>query len=100
MLGQTYQKSKSDYIRHIDYFESYFGAINFAIYAVISFVFYSFVEIYTFGADIQYADRILVYMFVSIELLNVMRMPMMFTITYAGHFKNTMRVLNNLCKPL
>lgn len=91
ILGQTYQTDMDKYRRRIDQFESMFSAVAFSLYAVIFFVLYAFVSLYTKGVeDIQYADRLLVLLFVAIELLSAMRQPMQQTIHYAGHFKKTM----------
>lgn len=91
ILGQTYQTDRAKYIRRIDQFESWFSALAFSVYGVIFFALYSFVRLYTSGVeDVVYADRLLVLMFVSIELLSAMRQPMQQTINYAGHFKNTL----------
>lgn len=89
VLGQTYHTNQAKYIQRIDLFESYFSALNFAMHAVIFYVLHAFVQMYTRGADMQYADPKLVYLFVAIELLTIMRMPMLQTINYAGHFKKT-----------
>lgn len=90
VLGQTYQTDKQKYGRWINVFESYLSAAAFAVYAVVFFVLYAFVGLYTGGVtDIRYADHLLVLLFVVIELLTVMRTPMLQTINYAGHFKLT-----------
>lgn len=90
VLGQTYQTDKQKYVRRIDAFESYFSALSFAVFAVVFYVLYAFIGLYTRGVtDMQYADHTLVILFVLIELLSVMRMPMLQTINYAGHFKLT-----------
>lgn len=89
VLGQTFQTDTKRYVQRIDMFESLFSALNFALHAVIFFVLYAFVRLYTQGADVNHADQILVYLFVGIELLTLMRMPMLQTINYAGHFKKT-----------
>lgn len=91
VLGQTYQRDKSRYRRRIDQFEAWFSALAFSLYAVIYFLMFSFVKLYTYGVeDAVYADHLLVILFVVIELLSVMRQSMQQTINYAGHFKNTM----------
>ena len=90
VLGQTFQTDLVKYTRRIDLFESYFSAVTFALYAVVYYVLFSFVSLYTYGiTDITYADRNLVFLFVIIELLTVMRTPMLQTINYAGHFRKT-----------
>ena len=91
ILGQTYQTDHEKYIRRIDQYESWFSALSFAVCAVVFYVMYDFVALYTQGVqDAVYADRMLVLLFVLIELLSVIRAPMLQTISYAGHFKNTM----------
>lgn len=90
VLGQTYQTDREKYIKRIDVYESYFSAFVYSIHAVICFVLFAFVKLYTQGVtDIAYADQTLVVLFVAIELLTVMRVPMLQTIGYAGHFKKT-----------
>lgn len=90
VLGQTYQADLALYTRRIDRLETYYSALSFAVYAVLNFLMFSFVKIYTSGVtDIVYADQWLVILFVLIELLNIMRLPMLHTINYAGHFKKT-----------
>lgn len=91
ILGQTYQTDRKKFVQRIDQYESWFSALAFAICAVVFYVLYDFVALYTKGVqDVIYADRTLVLLFVLIELLTVIRSPMHQTINYAGHFKNTM----------
>ena len=91
ILGQTYQTDKKKFIRRIDQFESWFSALAFSLYSVVYFLLYGFVQMYTEGiTDAIYADRVLVLLFVLIELLIVMRTPMLQTINYAGYFKETL----------
>lgn len=90
ILGQTYQTDKNLYVSRIDRFESFFSALSFSVFAVIFYILYDFVSLYTRDVqDVVYADRLLVLLFVSIELLSVMRAPMLQTINYAGHFRET-----------
>ena len=91
ILGQTYQTDRKKFVQRIDQYESWFSAIAFAICAVVFYVLYDFVALYTKGVqDAVYADKTLVLLFMMIELLSVIRAPMLQTISYAGHFKNTM----------
>lgn len=91
ILGQTFQTDRESYIHRIDQFESWFSSFLFALCAVIYFILYDFVRLYTSNVqDIVYADHGLVLLFVLIELLTVLRMPMQQTINYAGHFKQTL----------
>ena len=91
-LGQLFQIDKRDYIRKIMIFELVFGALSFSIYAVAFDMILPFVRLYTSGvADIQYEDGLIAILFTTIALLTIIRQPMLMTINYAGHFKNTTR---------
>lgn len=91
ILGQTFQTDKEKFARRIDQFESMFSGLTFSLYAVIFHILFAFVSLYTKGVeDIKYADYTLVLLFTVIELLTVMRTPMLQTINYAGHFKQTL----------
>ena len=90
-LGQKFNTDRPSFLRMIDAVDVYFGGLCFAFYAVAAALFLPFVQLYTQGVtDIPYADRILCLLFVAVELLTFLRMPMLNTINYAGHFKNTL----------
>lgn len=90
ILGQTYSQDLQRYVVQVDLFESYFSAFTFAMHAVVFYVLYAFMRLYTAGAqDVVYTDKLLVFYFVAIEIFACMRIPMERTIHYAGHFKLT-----------
>lgn len=90
-LGQKFSTEKSNFIKMIDAVDVYFGGVCFAVYTVAAVLFLPFIKLYTRGVtDIEYADIKLCLLFVVIELLTYARIPMLNTINYAGHFKNTL----------
>ena len=90
ILGQTFQTDKERFKERIDFFESMYSSISFALFATALFLFVPFMKLYTQGAeDINYADYKLALLFVAIALLTAARVPMLRTINYAGHFKLT-----------
>lgn len=91
VLGQTYQTDRPLYIRQIDLVESYYSAALYALFSVALFLFLPFMRLYTAGVtDINYIDPWLAVLFVLASLLDKSRTPMLCTIDYAGHFKNTL----------
>lgn len=91
ILGQTFQTNLKQYIERIDVFESLYSAICFSIYSVTLFLLIPFISIYTRGVtDINYVDSNLAVLFITIALLTVIRTPMLYTIQFAGHFKETL----------
>lgn len=92
VLGQTYQTDKALYTKRIDFVESANSALHYAVFSVTLFLFLPFMRIYTQGVtDVNYVDPWLALLFVLCTLLDKSRMPMLNTINYAGHFKDTLR---------
>lgn len=90
ILGQTFQLDRKLYIKRIDLFEMVYGVAAFTLFLVALRLFVPFVRLYTRGVnDIKYADDYLALLFVAVALLTAMRVPMLLTINYAGHFKQT-----------
>lgn len=90
-LGQIFQRDLEKYKKHIDLFEMCYSAAVFAILSVTLFLLLPFIKLYTNGiTDAEYADERLAVLFVTISLLTHVRVPMQYTINYAGHFKATM----------
>lgn len=90
ILGQTYQKDRERYKRMIDLFDSIYGAVAYALYAVAYYLFLPFMALYTEGVtDINYVDGGVALLFVLTALLSHSRVAMNQTISYAGHFKQT-----------
>ncbi len=90
-LGQTYNLDRKKYISRIDMIEIFCAALYFSMFTVVLKLILPFMQLYTSGVtDISYVDKYLAILFVAYELLNWMRMPMLQTINYAGHFKETL----------
>lgn len=90
ILGQAFQTDRKIFKDEIDFFESMYSAVAFALFATTLFLFLPFMRLYTKGVeDINYIDYKLAVLFISIALLTAARTPMLKTINYAGHFKLT-----------
>lgn len=90
-LGQNYQTNKALYTRRIDLAESYFSAALYAIFSVALFLFLPFMRLYTAGVtDVNYIDPWLALLSVLVSLLHKSRLCMNDTISFAGHFKQTL----------
>lgn len=91
VLGQTYQTNKKLFIHRIDMVESYYSAMVYSFFSVTLFLFLPFVRLYTSGVtDINYVDVTLAILFILCSLLDKGRVPMLHTINYAGHYKETL----------
>ena len=89
-MGQTFQVDKEQFKKMIDTFEILYSSVSFCLFSVALYLFVPFMKLYTVGvSDIEYADTKLALLFVSAALLTAMRLPMLLTINYAGHFKMT-----------
>ena len=89
-LGQLYNSEKEKYKKRIDALELLLAILAFSAFAVVLYFITPFMAIYTHGVeDINYIDKKLAILFVCYELLNICRIPMLSTINYAGHFKQT-----------
>ena len=89
-LGQLYQTKKNEFEKRMDICESIYSTAFSTLYSVALFLFVPFMKLYTSGiTDINYVDYRLALLFVSIELLSLMRIMMTKTIYFAGHFKDT-----------
>lgn len=90
-LGQIYNTNLERFKKIIDIVELYYGAIAFALYTVALYLYIPFMKLYTAGiSDINYIDYALPWLFVLAEVLVIIRTPMLKTITFAGHFKQTL----------
>lgn len=91
LLGQTYQTDLVRYQKMIDLFDSAYGGLAYALYAVALYLFLPFMRVYTAGVtDINYVDGKLAILFVITSLMSQSRVGMSVTVNYAGHFKQTM----------
>lgn len=89
-LGQNYQTNRERYKQMIDVFESIYSVLAYGFYAVALYLYLPFMRLYMAGVtDINYVDGKLAILFVAAGLLSHSRVPMVQTIDYAGHFKQT-----------
>lgn len=89
-LGQLYQTQKSVFAKRVDLCESVYSISFHTFNSVALFLFVPFMRLYTSGiTDINYVDYRLAVLFVTIELLSSVRIMMLKTINFAGHFKLT-----------
>lgn len=89
-LGQLFQTNTRKYKVVVDLFESYFSALGFSLLSVAMFLYIPFMELYTKNvSDINYIDKDLAILFIIVTVLTIIRIPMLNTINYAGHFKLT-----------
>lgn len=90
ILGQTYNKDKSQYLRLIDTYDTYKTGFGFALFTIACILLLPFVTLYTQGASgVQYVYAAYPLLFVIPELLNLCRDAMSNTINFAKHFKQT-----------
>lgn len=90
ILGQTYYEDRNRYLKLNDIYDTYYMALNFAIYTVTYILFLPFMQLYTAGVkDINYIDNLLPILFVFIQVLNCGRTAANNAINVAGHFKKT-----------
>lgn len=91
VLGQFFNTDKIRFIKTIDVVDVYFSGACFSVYTVAAVLFIPFINLYTRDVmDINYSDTKLALLFIVVELLTFSRMPMLNTINYAGHFKDTL----------
>ncbi len=90
LLGQTRQTDLQRYRKMIDLMESLYSALAYSFYAVALYLYLPFMRLYTRGvSDANYVDGKIAVLFVAIGLLSHTRLPMVRTIEYSGHFKQT-----------
>ena len=89
ILGYEYQHSLSDFTKKYDVMECTIGAVMFSAYATLYLLFTPFISLYTQGADINYIDQKLVFLFIVFQILNAGRKVPQNAINVAGHFKKT-----------
>lgn len=90
-LGQLYNNKKDRFKEYIDSVELFTSNICFILFTVTLCLTTSFVGLYTNGVnDINYVDQKLAILFVMVQLMTYMRTPMLNTIGYAGHFRQTL----------
>lgn len=91
-LGQIFNVDKERFKKCICPVELFTSNVSFILFTVTLCLSTSFVGLYSTGIyDINYVDPVLAILFVLCQLLDCMRRPMLNTINYAGHFKQTLK---------
>ncbi|RDU37121.1 sugar isomerase [Neobacillus piezotolerans] len=90
LLGQSYQNNKSKFMRLFNTYEVYYMAFVFSLFTITYILILPFMKLYTSGIDdINYIDKWLPVLFISIKLLINARSACNNIINIAGHFKQT-----------
>lgn len=89
-LGQSFHKSKERFLRLYDVYELFYITLVFSLYSVANFFILPFMKLYTAGVtDINYIDKYLPLVFISVSLLAGARNASGQVINIAEHFKLT-----------
>lgn len=89
ILGLTYHEDKKIYMRLHDAYNTYYVAFIFSIFSICYLLFLPFINLYTHGADINYVDAYLPFLFCLIQILSCTRMVSSNLISISGHVKQT-----------
>lgn len=90
ILGQAYCESIERYTKIHDAFKLFYIELNFILITICYYLFLPFVGIYMSGADIDYCDPFVAFLFCVISLLNSSRMVDNNLATISWHVKQTM----------
>lgn len=91
-FGQLYNTDIKKYTIYHDVLDVIFSYLTFSLFTITYFLILPFITIYTKNVtDVNYIDKYIALLFVIMEILNMIRMPLLNTINYAGHFKNTLK---------
>lgn len=89
-LGQAFHRSKEEYQKLHDLVETYYITFSFAVFTAAFCVTLPFMKLYTSGVeDVKYADALLPYFFVIIELFSCIRSFSSKLILVSGNAKKT-----------
>ena len=89
-LGQNYQTDRRRFTARMDVFESVYSIAATTLFSTALHLTLPFMTLYTSGVtDAVYCDPQLALLFTAIAWLTAIRQPMLLTINYAGHFKET-----------
>lgn len=88
-MGQIFNSDKKKYMELNEAFETYYLALVFSLFTIVSIFILPFMKLYTKGADINYIDWKLPVLFGLYQLLSYGRVSSNFIIGFAGEFKST-----------
>lgn len=90
VLGQTFNRDRKRYMKLHDVFELYYITLTFCLFCIANLFTIPFVKLYTAGVeDVNYIDSLLPYLFIGVFLISRGRTACMFSVNYAGHFRQT-----------
>lgn len=90
LLGQAFHTDRKKFLKMQEVYETYYLAISFCFFAITLTMIPSFIQLYSKGiTDINYVDKWLPYLFVTINVLMYARRSSGQIINFAGHFKQT-----------
>jgi len=88
-LGQVFNSDREKYKDIQETYETYYLALVFILFTITVIFILPFLKLYTAGADINYIDFKLPWLFVIYQLLNYGRNSSAQIIGFAGHYKQT-----------
>ena len=89
IMGQTFNTDRDEYLKMHNAYEVYNMALTFSLYSIAGIFILPFITLYTAGAEVEYVDNVLPYLFISTFLLENGRSSSIKAITFAGHFEQT-----------
>lgn len=90
VMGQAFNTDRKKFEKLYDCYELYYVAIVFALYSITNFFILPFMGLYTAGAtDIEYVDKYLPPLFVTIHLMSCGRNAPSYVIQFSKKFKET-----------
>lgn len=90
-LGQEFFLDRERYKKLLDSIQIIFAIMIFSIFSVTYVLLLPFISLYTADiTDVVYVDAYLPILFITAEILNLIRYPSRHTVNCAGHFKETM----------
>lgn len=90
ILGQAFHTDRKKFLKMQEIYETYYLAISFCLFTITLIMLPSFIKLYSKGiTDINYVDKWLPYLFVTLNVLMYARRTSSQIINFAGHFKET-----------
>lgn len=88
--GQLYHTDKEQFKRYVDFFETIYMMLGFALFTAVYLFILPFIRLYTTGVtDIAYMDSAAAMLFVVVSMLGIGKYSLDNILTVAGQFENT-----------
>lgn len=88
-LGQVFNSDMEKYRELQEAYETYYLALVFSLFSILTIFMLPFMQLYTAGSDINYVDKWIPILFTTYQLLNYGRNASSQIIGFAGHFNET-----------